>query len=30
MHSHAHAFLTHPLAASSLVSWQPRLATSCQ
>jgi len=29
MHSRAHAFLTHPLAASSLASWQPGLATSC-
>jgi len=27
MHSRAHAFLTHPLAASSLASWQPGLAT---
>jgi len=27
MHSRAYAFLTHPLAASSLASWQPGLAT---
>jgi len=25
MHSRAHAFLTHQLAASSLASWQPGL-----
>jgi len=27
MHSRAHAFLTYPLAASSLASWQLGLAT---
>ena len=30
MHSRAHAFLMHPLAASSLASWQPGFPTSCQ
>jgi len=28
MHSRTHDLLTHPLAASSLASWQPGLATS--
>jgi len=28
MHSRAHAFLMHPLAASSLAIWKPGLATT--